>query len=313
MTQLNLSIMISEAKSRLHRSTLPDSTVTRWLNMGVDRIFREIDLDHSNHPISLTTVADQSDYYIECAYRKIKGIVNIDEDDVLSETSVKSIRTANPSQDTTGIPYSYAVEGIYEALAQPASVAVVSCISSNASDNETVRISGELNGISVSDTITLNGLSSVSTTQTFDKITRIRKSGTTSGYITVTSGAITLVIIPYNKLRRQYIKLIFDPTPSDAYELEIYALALPWEMESSEDVPDLPEEFHSLVLDLAIEIGHRHLYEHDIAEVLKKTNDVAIQSLKVQQGNTRNNSRVIKGGLSRKRWGPRNPPLASDS
>jgi len=294
-TQWNLLNLRSEIKARLKNASLTNASVDRWINDAQDRLYREIDFDHKNRPISFDTVASQREYYIECSYRRIKNIVDQDTNVTLDEVSVNDIENSDPDQSTTGNPYCYAVEGIYEVKAQPETAGNLTVVSSSASDaSQTVKVIGEdASGDTVSPTsVSLNGTTSVAITGSFTTVIRFRVSASTVGDITLkdSDGNILGVIQP-NKLRTQYIRLILAPIPSGANTLNIYALQLPWSLEYVEDVPDLPEEWWGLVLEMAVETGHLNLYEFEAADKIKERNTAEILRLKQQQGNSRNQAR----------------------
>jgi hypothetical protein len=79
---------------------------------------------------------------------------------------------------------------------QPSAAGVVTVVSDSALDtDESVFVRGYLNGIEQTETISLNGTSSASSTSTFDRIAKISKSGVTYGAITVTRGSDTIGIL----------------------------------------------------------------------------------------------------------------------
>jgi len=293
MTRWTLDTMKNEVEDRLKAESLSDAQIYRWLNDAQDRLFREIDFDHKNRPISFATVASTREYYVKCAYRRIKSVVDQTDNNVLEEVSVKDIELWDPDQDDSGSPLRYAVEGLYEVKAQPSSASKITVVSSSASDtSETVRLVGEdASGNLIQEQVTLNGTTNVTSSNTYTKLNRVRKSANTVGFITISAGSTTLAIIDMHDVRSQYVRLIMDPTPDGANTINLYALHLPWPMEYVEDVPDLPEEWWSLLLEMAIEYGHRWLYEFEAAEAIAVRNEREIAKLKAQQGNSRNQKR----------------------
>jgi len=294
---LNLGEIKDETRDRVKRQSLAASRITQWANIAQDRIFRAMDLDSAEVTRTFTTVSGNRAYYIECAHNKIKSLVNETHQNYLSETTEQEIDRLDPAHSYTGTPATYAVTGVYEVTSQPSSAGTVSIVSSSASDtSQTARVRGKLSGVDVSENLTLNGTTTVTSTQTFDEVHSVRLSTVAAGIITATenAGSTTLVQIPVNKLFMQYQQITLYPEPSAADTMRITTIRGPRQMVEDDDIPDLPEAWHDVVLEFTIMLAHEDVYAFDLAAEQEARIYKMISQLEKQQGKSCNNSRKVK-------------------
>jgi hypothetical protein len=109
----------------------------------------------------------------------------------------------------TGTPKYWTPDGRVPILKQPTSASVVTIVSSSGSDlSQTVRVWGRnANGVLVTDTIQLNGTSTVAGTVSFTSIEKISKSSnTTAGIVTCTSNAAAVTLCRI--AQREYVQSV---------------------------------------------------------------------------------------------------------
>ena len=149
-----------------------------------------------------------------------------------------------------------------------------------------------VSGVEDSDVITIPG----NTTKLFTRIYSIRKSATSVGNFTATSNvaAVTNVVIPANRLVMQYQPINLYPIPTDVRTMLVRYIRVPRPMINGEDMPDLPEVYHELILIGVAMKAHENMYEFARAKEVRDFLFNEIDGLKQNQGNTRNNTRVIK-------------------
>lgn len=90
--------------------------------------------------------------------------------------------------------------------------ATMSLVSSDAADKCAVFIRGDSNGLDLSETVTLNGTTAVSTVNTYDTPLTLAKP-ITKGNLTVRSGlpAVTLLVLPAAERERKHVRLWLHP------------------------------------------------------------------------------------------------------
>ena len=155
-----------------------------------------------------------------------------------------------PNPTATGNPLYYRLweeEGVSTRLATDDTIQVVS---SSASDNSnfTVSVVGyDTNGIVQSESFTLNGITAVNGTKTFDagRPLKISKSAATTGNITIkekTSGT-TLVILGPEERSPRFKVIGMYPIPSSAITISLEYYTRIRRVINSQDVPDIDEKW----------------------------------------------------------------------
>lgn len=126
--------------------------------------------------------------------------------------------------------------------AQPASAAVVSVVSSSASDTSEIKvlIKGLVSGEMDSEEVSLNGTTSASTTKSFSQVDSVVKSAATQGRITVTSGATTLLTLAPGEatVRLRKIRVWPEPTATTTLTIKHYAMPrIPYKAYEDSEIP----------------------------------------------------------------------------
>ena len=304
--RLNLSTIKTEVKSKLHDSTLTDAQIERWVDMAQDRIIRSMDCDFLLDVKTFDSVADQRTYYIDAGFNRVLHVLDEDNNRILDEISEREILTADPDLSSSGTSDFYSLTGIAEVQAQFDGASKITVVSSSASDTtQTVRIRGKVSGVETTEAISLNGTTSVDSTNTYDADQDIlaRLSTACVGKITVTDteDSGTLAIIPAGFYRHPMIKLSLYPTPSDddvTYKALVYRN--PFYLTDEQDIPDLPHGWEDLVLSGVMVEAYTYAYEFDIAEKAEIRFQRDISALTKEQGDSRNTNRRIR---CKPKWG----------
>lgn len=161
-----------------------------------------------------------------------------------------------PGNTDRGSPEYYYHAGKFGVQAQPSSAATtISFVSSSASDNSTYKLTvvGLLNGNLVREKNDMNGVTSVTTTQTYDSIERIVKTrndgvAAWTGNVTVTdSGSNTLSVIPSWVASPTYQWVGFFPIPDADITYTLSAMAYKPDLVHDEDWPEFDDDFHDLL------------------------------------------------------------------
>ena len=295
---LNLATIRAELKARLKRPNLSNTRVDRWINITQDEIIRSMDPDHLIESADITTVEDQRSYYVECTYNKIKDVINESTEVIMKELSEKDIRIMDPDLGNTGDPFAYSIGKRSMVLANPSSDSVISVVSSSASDSsQAVRIRGSLDGVRVADSVDLNGTTAANGTVTMDTVYEVILDDECAGYVTVSSNsaAVTQAVIPADELFVEYQQINLYYTPSaDDDTIKVYYLRPPRPLTSASDIPDLPSEWHDLVLRGAVIIGLKDIFEYTLASKLEQEFFLKVNDLNEQMGQSRNKQRKIR-------------------
>lgn len=176
--------------------------------------------------------------------RHIFEIHDLLNDKSLNPTDAETAaRERVADMDQQGIPDEYYREED-TVNAQPSSASVIAIVSASASDtSQTVRVWGTNgSGIEITESVALTGATPVNTTNSFARVDRISKSGTTVGTITATSnsGGVTVATIAPNEVSPRHPKIRLIKTPLSAYTYQMtYKVQTP-PLVYDEDVPILP-------------------------------------------------------------------------
>jgi hypothetical protein len=300
MYKLNRASIFAEVKRKVHNSSLSDAQLELWCNLTQDYIWSMGDFKSSQSNLSFDTVADTGTYYLDASIGRVLSMVNTTEDEPMSERSESDLEQADPDRDITGPPSVYSMFGKSEVHYQLAAAGKVKAVSSSASDTtQTVRVIGLVSGVETVDTITLNGTTAVESTATFDadSILGVRLSAVAAGNITLSDSTVSLnniVTIPAGKFFKMYTRVNLYPVPDDEYTIKTRIMQGPRPMISDYDIPDLPPEYHRLVLMGTLAQAHDEMYEFDVAEKLYTKLDSDIEKFRRIDNSIRGKARKVK-------------------
>lgn len=302
MARLNLTGIAAEVRNKVHNSTLSTAQIALWANIAQDKVIRDIDAPWLEETATFSTTASTRQYVLPLvSFSKIKSVVDETNETELTQISEKYIDSIDPAHSASGSPAAYCNYGLRTFHTQLSAADTVSVVSSSTSDTtQTVLIRG-LNsaGTPISETLSLNGTNSVDGSVSFTTLVDVTKSANTEGAITVSSTAgivtTTHVIIPPDKLSRQYGLINLYPVPSGTNTIRVRYIREVRELVENEDEPDLPEMWHDLVLIGALIQAHEFLYEFEKAAEYRLILDKEIQLLKNSTaGNIRDNQRKVR-------------------
>lgn len=153
-------------------------------------------------------------------------------------------------------------------IAQPTSASVITGSSTSASDTtQTITVFGVVSGYPDSDTIALNGTSSISTTKSFTAVDRVTKNGSTVGRVNLTSNSAgtTVAVIPTGNQTDaiRYKKVQVFPLPDSAFPVQVYFYKEPYKLVNDGDVHELGGSFDEAIILLCVS---KIKYESNIEE-----------------------------------------------
>lgn len=186
---------------------------------------------------------------------------DINFEDAVNERSIEEITSRQfqksyPGQTDTGDPFHYYNLGNFGVQVQPTGDGAITVVSDSASDTTTtyVTITGfSPAGLMVRETLTLNGTTGVTGSQSFKTVERIVKSSDDGivfvGNITVTDvNSTTLAVIPIWVDSPEYVWIELYPTPDTARRYTFSAAAFKPDLVKDEDWPDVNDYFQDMLL-----------------------------------------------------------------
>lgn len=299
MSNLDLTYIRSEVKLAVHNPNLSNTRIDMWANWVQDRISREMDADFYKEEFTITCIASQRSYATNCQYAKINQIIDVTNNSELQELSERDLNRSDLDRDSTGTPTHYTIGHNRTYLTQIGTAGVLTIVSSSASDTtQYVQMKGtNSSGHPITESKILNGITNASTTASFTTITDIKLSAVCAGYVTVTDATAspkTLVVIEAGYLQNDYTKLDLYPTPSSTDTLRVIGFRNPKTFVTAYDTPDLPIQWHQLVLIGVIAEAHKDEYELEQAQLVEILFQQGLAKLRSEQGNRRNLKRCIK-------------------
>jgi hypothetical protein len=239
--------------------------------------------DHLWYKHSFSTVASTRSYYVdEFLPNGIRFLFDETNNTELVQKDEKDMVSLDPDLDETGTPSYYSLTGLTTYQGQPSSASTITIVSGSASDTtQKVRIKGLVSSAQNYELLTLNGTTTVAGTLSFSEVTQISKDNTTTGAITVTdtSGSTTLAVIPRFKYASEYQEINFYHIPDDTYTIAVHGMRRPLDMVNSEDLPDLPEMFHEILVTGMLIRGHAYLFDIQRSNELQQIFNAKIAEL----------------------------------
>lgn len=205
-------------------------------------------------PYTLTTVASTEDYVLPRYIGDIYLVRHIDPDRVLERWADSKFYKYEPYPESTGNPSIYrlwSIEGVSTRLAAADTINIVSSDTDDSGDVDlTVTIWGYSNGTIVSESLQLNGTTTVTGSITFDAAEiYVAKSKDSEGDITLTeaSGATTIATIGRHERNPVFKVISFYDIPSGAKTVYIHYYTHPKILHLDGESPPFDEKWHYVV------------------------------------------------------------------
>lgn len=302
----NLPGLIAELRRRgkVNTSVLSDTRLTDFLNEAQDDVANEFDFSHLAQEETIQTREDVRLISGNFAYNRIELVSDVTANYPLSYQNEDWIREQDPNMSQVGAPYVYSVWGYgYTRLRIPTANTVVQVTSDNAADtgiDVTIRGIRASDGVEITEVLNTNGLSAVVGTTTFQEFFSVSKSGPSVGTITVAQNPVTTVILaridPYVETEEKQFLYLW-PTPTDERDIHVRGTRKPRRMTQTGHFPDLPSNYHELILLGALIRVHKDLLRFNLAkQVLIEEFAPRLEQLKKEDKNTRINRAPVKGG-----------------
>ncbi len=201
---------------------------------------------------SFTTTSGIEDYVIERDIRNIGLVRQTTTPAVLTRYTDYDFYHAVPNPTETGTPLIYRqweVSGVASKLGTADTIDVVSSSASDAADVDlTVTIWGYTNNILQSEVLTLNGVTKVTGSTTFDaREIFVSKSKDTVGTITITAGANTLTTMGKEERSPLHKVISLYPIPNGSITVYVEGWGHMKEMVNDGDTPPFDQSYHYIV------------------------------------------------------------------
>lgn len=196
---------------------------------------------------TLTTVASTEDYVLPRDVDKIALVRQTNSPTRMRYLPDDVFYAYEPYPTASGDPQYYRIweeEGISTRLSADGTIDVVS---SSASDiTQTVSVVGRsTDGFIQSETYTLNGTTKQSGSKTFDSAypIKVSKSAATTGNVTVTTGATSLLVMGPEERSPRFKVISFYPIPSSAITVYFEYYTRLRKLVNESDVPNIDEKW----------------------------------------------------------------------
>jgi hypothetical protein len=204
-------------------------------------ILRRINWDNIDDAHTFTTTAGVSDYVLQQNFGKEVYVMDNTNKVQLSPISLQEmVRDYPDAIGQTGKVTRYTILS-KPVRNQPTSSSTLAVVSASASDTtQTVYIVGRDSGTAeISESVTLNGTTTVTTTNTFSEIRSITKSAGSTGRVTITSnGGANIVAIMSPADKAYSIKSIrLNYTPDSVITIAMPYIMIPYPLSSDYDQP----------------------------------------------------------------------------
>jgi len=267
---MNVEEMVKNVNAECHPITNINGIIIRWLDRGQKIVGSSSGKRQGwswlrQYGYTFSTVADTQVYALSPLVDTSKIITMYDAASPrhIANMTEAEFRMYSPGAESTGDAYLYRLIGYSPVQNQPTSASALSFVSSSASDTAVVINIQGLDGSSVlvSETVTLNGTSSVSSTYSYTKIMSLSKDVVSVGKVTVTSnaGVVTNVVIAAKDRHASHPMVGLYSIP-DSVDTIYYDFTMKLQtLSANDDISLIPEQYHDVMELYAIARCFKHL------------------------------------------------------
>jgi len=197
-------------------------------------------------------VAGTTDYVLERDVDRIAILRQTSSPIKLSQIPDEIFYRELPNPTASGTPLWYRLWEITGLSTKLTAADTISIVSSSASDGTTftVAIMGYIDGKLDSEVLTMNGISTVTSTKTWDaREVFISKSGITTGNITVkaVSANVTILTLGAQEISPRFKVVSLYPTPGSTVTMYLEYYKAIRELVNDSEVPEFSEKWHHVV------------------------------------------------------------------
>lgn len=235
--------MKSNVGLELQDTTTPFNTlIGKWLNRRYFQALRTINWDAINSDYTISVVSGTQDYVLPRDFKSAVYVIDSANNITYNEVRFDGYADSPRTITSQGGGHSYT---IFEApvYTQPTAGSVVTIVSSSTSDIATsVTIRGDVAGAETSETLTLNGTSTVTGSKVFTRIKSISKD-VTVGAVTVTCNSQTMCVIDAEQkvVRVMKIRIFSVPNANTTLSIPYHIKPLPMVLDNDIPVIDIDD------------------------------------------------------------------------
>jgi hypothetical protein len=251
---------------RLNYQSSPATDVTtrlgNHLNQAQRMILRQAGMSGLRDGINGTTfesVSGEAYYGLPQVIASIRSITDRTNDRKLHQLSFDVYREIDPGVDATGTPSHYVPLGLRACQYRPEITGLWAVSTSAADTTQVIQINGVRNsGLpSLDQTATLTGTTRVAigTATDYTDVTTISLTTAAAGVVSIydaSSSGNVVAAIPIGHLYPQYLGVKLYPKPTAAVAYYVDGPTRIVDMDDTVDVPQLPEEYHDLLIPAAM-------------------------------------------------------------
>ena len=276
-------------------STIRDTQVASLLGSFINLTGLEIHLFHHwswlRRKTTFSTVASQEDYNLDAEIDRIALMRQITSPTVIREVSDFDFYRylPNPESQATGNPLFYRrweETGFATNLAAADTVYVVSSSASDGSSFTVIIEGRDSSGERVSESLTLNGTTNVTSTTTWaaSGLMRVSKSGQTTGTVSVyrTTGATLLSELEPENLAPRYKRVSLYPIPSSAITVYLEYYERYRYLVNDADVPQMDTQWNWVLREGALARAWEYKQNETLAVQHRKVFEQGLVLMRLQ-------------------------------
>lgn len=237
-----------------------DSDFEDVLKASLNRVYRYMlqaaSADEQRREFTLTTTSGTAAYGMPLLVKRVLNIEDTTNSTQIFDISAREFDLSYPGSTTTGNPWKVFPIGVRGVQTHNTSASTLTLVSSSSADDGTVyvRVTGLVSNVLTTELVTLDGTTSVQTTNTYDAsgVERLVRSTDTgvevTGKITVTAGAVTMAAIPIWWASPSYLWYEFYPIPSSALTYNVRCLMRRPDLVKDQDWPEIDQDFQGTIL-----------------------------------------------------------------
>lgn len=203
--------------------------------------------------VTFTTVASTRYYALHQEFHRLLWMRNRTSKEYMREVPFRALEATGADWvNDTGKADRFVLTSTQPVSAQPTTSSTVRIVSTSASDTTscTVIIRGVTSNGVTTETLTANGTSNVTSTNSFSTVLQVTKTGTWVGRMTLTAvtGTLTLLTLFPEEYGRSYRQLEMLRVPDAGDTIEYRFFRQPSILSNNTDIPDIPPPFQEIVV-----------------------------------------------------------------
>ncbi len=240
------------------RDTQISDLIDSYINLSLQEVLNYYPWTFLRRKTTFTTVASQETYFLDEEIDRIAVLRQTESDVKLTYVPDQLFYKLVPDpSNSTGNPQYYRLweeVGVFTQLSSNDTVYVKSTSANDGSAFKVVIVGRDTNGLVVSEELTLNGTTAVTSSTTFSYIMQVSKSAKTTGTVTLyqTTGDVVLARIAPEESAPRHKKIGLYPIPSSAITMYVEYFERPRLLVNDADVPQVDHKWNWVIREGAL-------------------------------------------------------------